>query len=74
VFGARGTIGSNLVPRLLATGHRVRAAARDRSVREARSWAGIARPPEAGERAAYYRDHHPVAADARLTGRRSPPG
>jgi uncharacterized protein YbjT (DUF2867 family) len=40
VFGASGYIGSNLVPRLLADGLRVRAAARSRKVLEARGWSG----------------------------------
>ena len=40
VFGASGYIGSNLVPRLLAAGHRVRATARNVEVLEARGWDG----------------------------------
>ena len=40
VFGASGYIGSNLVPALLAAGARVRAAARNRNVLEAREWPG----------------------------------
>src|SRR5512140_67837 len=40
VFGASGYIGSNLVPALLAAGARVRAAARNRNVLEARAWPG----------------------------------
>jgi len=38
VFGASGYIGSNLVPALIAQGDRVRAAARNRGVLEARGW------------------------------------
>jgi len=41
VFGASGYVGSNLVPALIAAGKRVRAAARNRSVLEARGWAGV---------------------------------
>jgi uncharacterized protein YbjT (DUF2867 family) len=41
VFGASGYIGTNLVPRLLATGKRVRASARNREVIEARSWPDV---------------------------------
>lgn len=41
VFGASGYIGTNLVPALVATGARVRAAARNRNVLEARAWAGV---------------------------------
>jgi uncharacterized protein YbjT (DUF2867 family) len=40
VFGASGYIGSNLVPALLAAGARVRAAASNRNVLEAREWPG----------------------------------
>ena len=36
VFGATGYVGSNLVPRLLADGARVRAVGRQRRVLEAR--------------------------------------
>jgi len=43
VFGASGYIGTNLVPRLLAAGHRVRAAARNPEVLEARHWPGVER-------------------------------
>jgi uncharacterized protein YbjT (DUF2867 family) len=38
VFGASGYIGSNLVPHLLDSGWRVRAAARSKAVIEARQW------------------------------------
>jgi len=41
VFGASGYIGTNLVPALVAAGERVRAAARNRSVLEARAWNGV---------------------------------
>jgi uncharacterized protein YbjT (DUF2867 family) len=40
VFGASGYIGTNLVARLLRDGRRVRAAARNRKVLEARAWVG----------------------------------
>ena len=40
VFGASGYIGSNLVPRLLESGFRVRASARNRAVLEGRGWEG----------------------------------
>ena len=40
VFGATGYVGSNLVPRLLADGARVRAVGRQRRVLEAREWTG----------------------------------
>ena len=41
VFGASGYIGSNLVPALVAAGHRVRATARNVEVLEARGWDGV---------------------------------
>jgi uncharacterized protein YbjT (DUF2867 family) len=40
IFGACGYIGTNLVARLLRDGRRVRAAARNRKVLEARAWVG----------------------------------
>jgi uncharacterized protein YbjT (DUF2867 family) len=41
VFGASGYVGTNLVPRLVAAGQRVRAAARNVKVLEARAWQGV---------------------------------
>ena len=41
VFGASGYIGTNLVPRLLAAGKRVRASARNVEVLAAREWEGV---------------------------------
>ena len=41
VFGASGYIGTNLVRALLATGAHVRAAARNRSILEARGWTDL---------------------------------
>jgi uncharacterized protein YbjT (DUF2867 family) len=41
VFGASGYVGTNLVQRLQRDGFRVRAAARNRKVLEARAWAGV---------------------------------
>ncbi len=41
VFGASGYVGTNLVPRLLQAGQRVRAAARNVKVLEARGWRGV---------------------------------
>ncbi|MBS0002872.1 MAG: DUF2867 domain-containing protein [Thioalkalivibrio sp.] len=43
VFGASGYIGTHLVPRLIAAGVSVRAAARSPEVLEAREWAGVER-------------------------------
>lgn len=73
VFGASGYIGTNLVPQLLARGCRVRAAARNRKVLEARQWSGVdlveadALKPEtldaalAGVEVAYYLVHSMAA-------------
>jgi len=41
VFGASGYVGTNLVPRLVAQGVSVRAAARRRAALEARDWPGV---------------------------------
>jgi uncharacterized protein YbjT (DUF2867 family)/uncharacterized protein YndB with AHSA1/START domain len=41
VIGASGYIGTNLVPRLLAEKHVVRAVSRDAAVLEARAWPGV---------------------------------
>jgi uncharacterized protein YbjT (DUF2867 family) len=41
VFGASGYIGTNLVPKLLAAGKRVRATARNPEVLEGRGWHGV---------------------------------
>jgi len=41
VFGASGYIGTNLVPKLLAAGKRVRASARNPEVLEGRGWHGL---------------------------------
>jgi len=41
VFGASGYVGSNLVPRLVAAGYRVRATARNPEVLEGRGWAEV---------------------------------
>ncbi|HVN42143.1 MAG TPA: DUF2867 domain-containing protein [Steroidobacteraceae bacterium] len=41
VLGASGYIGTNLVPRLLAAGRRVRASARNPEVLEGRGWEGV---------------------------------
>jgi len=69
VFGASGYVGTNLVPALLADGHRVRAAARIRQVLAARDWPGVElveadalQPPSlaaalAGVHTAYYLVH-----------------
>ncbi len=43
VFGASGYIGANLTPRLVARGYRVRAAARNSKVLEARDWPEVER-------------------------------
>jgi uncharacterized protein YbjT (DUF2867 family) len=73
VFGASGYIGTNLVPRLLAHGFRVRAAARNPKSIESRDWPGVARvaadaldPPSlpaalAGVDVAYYLVHSMAA-------------
>jgi uncharacterized protein YbjT (DUF2867 family) len=73
VFGASGYIGTNLVPRLLAAGKRVRATARNPEVIEARGWPGVecvaadALRPEtlqaalAGVEVAYYLVHSMAA-------------
>lgn len=41
VFGAGGTIGNHLVPRLVQAGHAVRAAGRNRDALEAHGWTGV---------------------------------
>src|SRR5512143_3373198 len=41
ILGASGYIGSNLIPRLSAAGHTVRAAARRVEVLTARGWEGV---------------------------------
>ncbi len=41
VVGASGYIGSNLVPRLLDRGYRIRAVSRNSAVLEARAWPGV---------------------------------
>ncbi len=41
VLGASGYIGTHLVPRLVAAGHRVRAVSRHREVLEARGWRSV---------------------------------
>jgi uncharacterized protein YbjT (DUF2867 family) len=73
VFGASGYVGTQLVPRLVAAGHRVRAVARQRRVLEARGWRGVElleadalNPPTlpaalAGCRVAYYLVHSMAA-------------
>jgi len=73
VFGASGYIGGNLVPALLAAGHRVRATARNVEVLEGRGWASaeLARadalvpeslaPALAGVDTAYYLVHSMAA-------------
>lgn len=41
VLGASGYVGTNLVPRLMKHGYRVRASARHREVLEGRDWKGV---------------------------------
>jgi uncharacterized protein YbjT (DUF2867 family) len=60
VFGATGYVGTNLVPRLLEEGARVRAVGRQRRVLEARGWRGV----ELVEADAL----DPATLDAALTG------
>ena len=73
MFGASGYIGSHLVPKLLTATKRVRAAARDKAVLEARAWSGVERvaadalrpetlrPALQGVDAAYYLVHSMAA-------------
>ena len=73
VFGASGYIGGNLVPALVAAGHRVRASARNLEVLEARGWTGVElvqadaldpatlAPALAGVEVAYYLVHSMAA-------------
>ena len=79
VFGASGYIGTNLVPELLAAGHRVRATARNLEVLEGRGWHGVERVRAdaldpatltralAGADVAYYLVHS-MAAGPRFAG------
>jgi uncharacterized protein YbjT (DUF2867 family) len=62
VFGASGYVGTNLVPRLLASGQRVRAVARQRRALEARGWSDV----ELGEADAL----NPATLPAALAGGR----
>jgi uncharacterized protein YbjT (DUF2867 family) len=73
VFAASGYIGSHLVPRLVAAGRRVRAAARHQEVLEGRGWEGVERvaanalrpeslgPALDGVKVAYYLVHSMAA-------------
>ncbi len=73
VFGASGYVGGNLVPRLLAEGIAVRAAARGATTLEARNWPGVEKvtadalvpeslvPALSGVEVAYYLVHSMAA-------------